>query len=131
MPRLFATVLVTAGLALLAGCGGSDDESDVSGTVNIDGKPLAAGQILFETLEGGKAPVSGAIKDGQYSVKTIPGKKKVKITATRPGKKIDPTMGAAPQEAMIGPEYNSNSQLMIEVKPGKNPGRNFEVKALP
>ncbi|MCE9560957.1 MAG: hypothetical protein K8U57_02775 [Planctomycetes bacterium] len=132
MTRLFAAFVAIAGLASLAGCGGgSSDDSDVSGTVNIDGKPLAEGQIIFESADGSKAPAAGTIKAGQYSLKTAPGVKKVKITATRPGKKVDPMMGAAPQEALIGPDYNSATKLTAEVKPGKNADVNFEVKALP
>ncbi len=130
--RWFATLLAMAGLSILAGCGGSGDgEADVSGNVTIDGKPLATGDIIFESPDGSQTPARGQIKDGLYIVKTLPGPKKVKITASRPSKKIDPTMGAAPQEALVGPNYNSNTQLTAELKAGKNAGVNFEVKALP
>jgi len=130
MRRLLATFTMTTAFAVLVGCGG-DSHGDVSGNVKIDGKPLPAGDIIFESTDGSAPVAHGKIKDGQYSLKSAPGAKKVKITATRPGKNVDPAMGAAPQEAMIGPEYNSNTKLTADVKPGTNPNVNFDVKALP
>jgi len=119
-----------AAFAFLVGCGGGS-HGDVSGSVKIDGKPLPAGDIIFESTDGSAPVAHGKIKDGQYSLKTTSGAKKVRISATRPGKNVDPSMGAAPQEALIGPEYNSNTQLIADVKPGANSNVNFDVKALP
>lgn len=131
--RILSLAAATVGLALLAGCGSKNDPVDVSGKVTIDGQPLADGQIVFEATDGATLPGSGVIKGGQYTAMIVPGAKKVKITATRPGKQKDATMGAFPQEPLIGPEFNTNTKLTAEIKPGKNANQNvdFQVKALP
>jgi hypothetical protein len=118
-----------AALITTIGCSGS--ESEVSGTVLMDNQPLKEGDIIFEDVEGKVTPVAGKIVDGKYSLKVLPGKKKVKISASRPTKKVDPVMGAAAREAMIPVEFNEQTKLTAEVKPGKQDGVNFEVKSLP
>jgi hypothetical protein len=125
-----APLVLGAALVPLAGCGGSAT-SDVSGTVLIDGNPLPEGEIIFEAEDGQTTPAAGPIKDGKYSVKVAPGKKKVRINASRPTKKPDPVMGAAARESMIPPEFNAQTRLTWEVKPGKQENVNFDVKALP
>src|SRR5262245_45567977 len=55
-----------AGGLLLCGCAGSEVSS--SGTVTLDGKPLADGDIRFIPIEGTSGPDAGAeIKDGKYN----------------------------------------------------------------
>ena len=125
-----ALVLAPLALALLAGCGGPTP-ADVSGTVLIDGTPLADGEILFVPADGKSGPDAGPIKDGKYTIKATPGSKKVQIKASRPTAKVDPVMGAAAKESMIGPEYNDQTTLTAEIKAGKNEGVDFKVKALP
>jgi hypothetical protein len=129
--RSVSTIAVMVGLALLAGCESSSKPVEVSGTVTIDSQPLSDGQIVFEAADGNTTPAGGTIKGGQYSLKVLPGAKKVKITASRPGKKIDPVMGAAPMEPLIGPDYNTNTKLTADIQPGVNANVNFEVKAIP
>lgn len=130
MTRCFAAAVVAAGLALLAGCGG-ESEADVSGTVLIDGTPVPEGEIIFEAADGSKTPGAGPIKDGKYAVRVLPGPKKVRINASRPPKKRDPVLGDAAREQMLGPEYNMSTKLTADIKPGRNEGVDFQVKALP
>jgi hypothetical protein len=54
-------------LSATAGCGG---KGTVSGKVTLDGEPLPAGTITFQSKSGKAA--SGAITDGQYSVPGVP-----------------------------------------------------------
>ena len=129
MTRRSAIVLML-GLPLFAGCGG-EQPAEVTGTVKMDGKPLAEGEIIFEASDGSKAPVAAPIKDGAYTVMVLPGPKKVKVLATRPPKKRDPILGEAAREQMLGPEYNDRSTLTADIKPGTNADVNFEVKELP
>lgn len=130
MTRCLAAAVVAAGLALLAGCGG-ESEADVSGTVLIDGTPVPEGEIIFEAVDGAKTPGAGPIKDGKYAVRVLPGPKKVRINASRPPKKRDPVLGDAAREQMLGPEYNMSTKLTADIKPGRNEGVDFQVKALP
>src|SRR6476620_8893653 len=54
-----------AGLLLLSGCAGA--ESSISGTVNLDGKPVAEGDIRFIPMEGTAGADAGAvIRVGKY-----------------------------------------------------------------
>ncbi len=128
--KLLSVALAIAGLTLLVGCAG-EREAEVSGSVNIDGKPLPEGEIIFEASDGSKTPGTGPIMQGQYTAKVLPGPKKVKILASRPTKIPDRMLGAAAREPMIAPEFNLKTKLEVELKPGKNEGVNFEVKALP
>lgn len=124
-------VVLPLALVALVGCGG-EKPSEVSGTVLMDGAPLPEGEILFLAVDNSKSPEAAPIKNGKYSLTVSPGAKKVQIKASRPSSaKSDPAMGVPPQESMIGPEYNEKSTLTADIKPGKNEGVDFKVKALP
>ena len=126
--RVARAVLLAATLGV-TGCGGS--EAEVSGSVTVDGQPLKDGDIIFEAADGSVTPAAGKIVDGKYSLKVLPGPKKVRINASRPTKKPDPVMGAAARESMIAPEFNEQSRLAADVKGGRQAGVNFEVKSIP
>lgn len=120
-------------LSLLIGLTGCTGEKPamVSGTVLMDGAPLAEGEIIFVAADNAKTPEATSIKAGQYSLQVLPGPKKVQIKASRPVAKPDPAMGMAAREAAIGPEYNEKTTLTAEIKPGDNSGVDFSVKSLP
>jgi hypothetical protein len=128
--RFIASLTVVVTLVVLSGCD-SKENTEVSGTVNIDGSALKEGDILFESSDGSAAPAAGKIVNGKYSLKVPPGAKKVLITATREGKKKDAAMGAAAREQMIAPEFNVKTTLTADIKAGKQDGVNFEVKSIP
>jgi hypothetical protein len=127
LPLVLAAVGSTA-----AGCSQSSDElprEAVSGTVTLDGEPLASGTIQFSSDGGagsGTAPGGGSdVKDGQFSISRelglVPGKYKVAINAAgkrnqaktnEPGKRS----GFAPE--LIPSQYNSKTTLSAEVKKG-------------
>jgi hypothetical protein len=133
--KRFGLTLVLAGagglMALLAaGCGGVAD-AHVSGTVLMDGRPLAEGDIIFEEMDKSKTPAGGKIVDGKYTLTVQPGSKLVRITASRPTRKPDPVMGAAARESMIAKEFNEKTTLRTNIQPGPNEGVDFEVKSIP
>ena len=132
MPLRFIVrcVLAWACFAGLAGCQ-REVETEVSGRVKIDGVPLTEGEIIFEAENQDATPEAAEIAQGQYLIKVAPGKKVVRINASRPTKIPDPVMGSAAREAMIEPEFNLESTLKIEVKPGKQSGVDFEVRGIP
>ena len=125
-----AFVLVPLALAFVAGCGG-EQPADVSGTVLVDGVPLADGEIIFVAADDRKTPEAALVKDGKYALKVLPGAKKVHVKASRPPVKPDPVLGAVAREPALGPEYNEQTKLTIDIKPGNNPNVDFQVKALP
>jgi hypothetical protein len=102
----------------VTGCGAGGGLQEVVGTVSFDGQPVTNGEIVFEGANG-EAPVVGSpIKDGKFELKTTPGKKKVKISATREeGKAPDGLPNYVPY---IPKKYNDASTLEQEIKSGKN-----------
>jgi len=117
-----AGVLLT--LLALAGCG-DDKNGLVSGTVQVDGEPVAAGAILFVPVDGQTATAGGEIKDGRYSVKVPVGTMKVSLSAPKVvgKKKIYPTENSPIMPITVEAlpaKYNEHTELRLDVKPGKN-----------
>jgi hypothetical protein len=117
-------------LLISLGCNSAETPAEVSGTVLLGSEPLAQGEIIFEALDNSKAPGAGPIKDGRYTIQVLPGSKKVKIQASKPGTKIDPVMKSAMPESILGPEFNDKTILKAEIKPGKNDKIDFQVKQM-
>lgn len=132
--RVRGQCLGSACLALffcLAGCTG--DRSTVSGTVTLDGVPIACGErmngtVSFSRTNGGGAPAIGFIDgSGQYSVKTgastglEPGSYLVAISVNKITIPADPNAMPIPT-AMVPKKYSStvSSNLSADVKPGSN-----------
>ena len=117
------------GVALLSGCGPDGPRSyPVSGTVLFDGKPLPQGDIIFHAAQGDVGADAGKIKDGKYSFRAKPGKKKVAILASAavPGKR-DPVMGPL-LENYIPERYNDETILAAEVKESGENRFDFELQ---
>ena len=117
-------------LLISLGCNSAETLAEVSGTVLLGSEPLAEGNIIFEALDKSTAPGAGIIKDGKYTIQVLPGSKKVKIQASKPGTKIDPVMKSAMPESILGPEFNDKTTLKAEIKPGKNEKIDFQVKQM-
>ncbi|MCI0359744.1 MAG: carboxypeptidase-like regulatory domain-containing protein [Planctomycetaceae bacterium] len=81
---------ITALLAMACGCSG-DAAGSVSGSVTLDGQPLAKGLITFSG-EGKAAGTGGSsIAAGKYTVKGLPpGKYHVQIAGEPENKFIEP-----------------------------------------
>lgn len=120
---------ILTAIVLLGGCGGSSGE--VAGMVTMDEQPLAEGEIIFEAEDGNATPEATLIKDGHYRLKVPNGKKIVRISASRPTAIPDPVMGAAARDPAVAKEFNIESTLRYEVKPGKHEGVNFVVQPHP
>jgi hypothetical protein len=136
MPMIRFISLASAAFLIfgILGCGGDDviegpPTHKVTGTVTLDGTPVAKGEISFESEEDTKVGVSSVaeIKDGKYEVAATVGKKKVKISArTETGPK-DAT-GVAPSKESIPAKYNEQTTLEFEVKEGENK-KDFDLKS--
>ncbi len=79
-PRLAVAFFCWAILAV-SGCGHGTDysSSTVSGTVTIDGRPVAKGFITFNPTKQGQGPSAGGkIAEGKYQCERVPvGKQRV------------------------------------------------------
>lgn len=108
---------------LLVGCGPA--VGDVSGSVTVDGKPLASGVIAYVPAEGSGEPATATIADGKYRLQTTAGKKFVQISAPVViGKRKEYEGPDAPlveiTDESLPPRYNSQTELSFEVQRGSN-----------
>jgi hypothetical protein len=114
MTHSFPLLVALSVLFLASGCKPPGPKSyPVSGTVTLDGQPLAEGNVYFKTLaEGLIDPLP--VKDGKFEGKAGEGQRRVEIVAYRmvpvPGE-----MGGEVPQSLIAPRFNSQSELTAEV----------------
>lgn len=121
--RHISYIVLSLGIATLAGCGGVDDAPvtvTVTGTVTFDGKPLPTGEIIFRPADGSGRADAGSIKDGQYTLECTLGGKAVTITALRevPGvavQELETGEVGGEVEQYIPEAYNDRTMLRAEV----------------
>jgi len=111
-----AVLVLAASTAFLPGCGGGPKAPPmlaVSGTVEVDGVPLPAGQIIFVPLDQSSGPERGAIKDGTFECNSKFGKMRIEITAVR----VTPHPGGGLPVRLnyIPARYNKESELIEEI----------------
>jgi hypothetical protein len=118
--------------SLLIGCGGPKITT-VTGTVTLNGQPLANALVNFQPLGEGKVePGPGSTgrtnEKGEYALKIIGGgngavvgKHRVAIYAALDDGKTRPNEDRRTrQPERVPAQYNVKSTLTFEVKPGKN-----------
>jgi hypothetical protein len=124
------TIFLLTLLPLLTvfGCGGPDNRAEISGTVRLNGTPLATGSISFVPTEGTTGPSSGGlITDGKYHVPRAKGvavgKNRVSILSVmKTGRRIADLRGELEDEKVqvVPRKYNEESELICTVKSGSN-----------
>lgn len=129
MQTRIANLAAIALIFTLTACGAP--MAEVSGTVYIDGQILKEGEIIFQETDNSVTPAAVKIAEGKYSVKMLPGSKRIQIKASRPTAKPDPVMGTAAREAMIAEEFNERTTLKMDVTAGKHESVDFQVKSIP
>jgi hypothetical protein len=128
-----AALLLVCSVCLVLGCGGGPEVGSVSGRVTLDGEPLADARVNFQPIGGsgrnaGIGSYGRTNANGEYSLTLIDdsgqgavvGMHKVMIKAVP-----EPKGGPNDDKARSGPdrvprEYNIDSTLTFEVKPGPN-----------
>ena len=124
---LLCTIAITLG-----GCSRSN-LATVTGGVTVDGAPAKVGAISFFAVDG-QAPSAGApIVDGKFTARVTPGLCTVQIRVSKivGKKKIYDTPDSPVREVwaeVLPPKYNDDSQLQLDVKPGKNT-QDYELKS--
>jgi hypothetical protein len=124
--------------ATLSGCWGNAGPamSNVTGLVQMDGKPIEKGTIQMLPVDGIGSAVTSEIQDGKYSLKIVPGRKRVEVhvsemkgqIAARPGEADSPMIDII--EEAVSPEFNLDSKLEAMVAlPASE--LNFETKRIP
>lgn len=125
--------------AALAGCAAGDglDRRPIAGVVTLDGRPLAAGSILFEPADAESGTVVGAsIRDGRFDVPRrdgpVPGRYAVRIYSAS-AEQAPPRAGESPRKPRpmveaIPARYNTQSTLTAEVGPGESAAFRFDLR---
>jgi hypothetical protein len=121
--RRTIAILALLGLTCL-GCS-ADKMLPLTGTVTLDGTPLEKGTISLAPADSNGPTAEAIINGGKYSLKTMPGTKKVVIhglkkVGTRLFHPEDPTSPTVDvNEETVPAKYNTTSQLTAEVKAGE------------
>jgi len=122
----FPSVQISLFLLGLSIPGCSDGKSSVTGSVTMDGQPVASGSVTF-VKQGGELAREGAIiQGGTFRASIPPGTYKLelngqKVVGKRKQKAFDGTDEEVDlTEEAFPPRYNTNSELIQEIKPGAN-----------
>jgi len=129
--------LAAAVTILACGCGRPahiPELGDVSGTVTLDGRPLAKATVAFEPAEG-RPSLGTTDAQGAYTLEfaggykgAIVGRHTVRIGTEGYFPAADGT--AEFVEESIAPAYNTQSTLAADVQPGRN-RFDFELSSQP
>lgn len=131
---LVFAVLVVASALVASGCNSEPKgppKTKVSGTVNLDGKPLPDGEIAFVKVNEGINDVL-PVKDGKFAGEASIGERKVEVRAYRDAQ-VEGAGGYKPPDATpskenyIPPAYNTNSKLTAKIEAGNEAPLTFDV----
>ena len=118
-------------IGLTLGCGGSNsrisiEETPVKGSVTVNGKALAVGEIYF--IVSGYAPNVIPIANGEYAGKAKVGNNRIEIRSWKEGPPLSTDTTKQPTKVKtISNAYNDASKLTAEVQlKGEN---NFKFNA--
>lgn len=115
-------------LLFVPSCSSGPKLVELSGTVTLDGTPLADGDITIVPTAAGQAPQATKIVDGKFELKVLPGSHTVKIEATR---ELPKKGEFSFFESIIPERYNTKSELKVEVPDTGKTDAVFELKSDP
>jgi hypothetical protein len=132
---VFAGVLT---LVVFSGCGpGGPTRQEVSGTVEFDGQPVEDGIIYFEPQEGQGSMDGSSILSGTFTIPQkkglFPGKYRVAIyvgdgiPTSGKAEPFIPPPGFKRGVERAGPEWNTKSKQLVEVKEGQENRFDFKI----
>ena len=119
---LFLTIL-TISLVSQSGC--SQEDSNVSGVITLDGQPLENAKVEFlPTSESGRIANGRTKSDGNFKLTTmktasvLPGDYRVKITTSMTTGTSDADLKVMPER--VPAKFNKRTELTRTVKEGPN-----------
>jgi hypothetical protein len=120
--------LIPALIIVATGCNKGEPRGDIVGEVQFDGKPVETGMISFESTQSAGPPRNVPIENGKYRIDgkgaLTPGAYHVRITAANrskmDSKKADNPNAQEEFIPLLPAPWNTQSQLTVDVKPGKN-----------
>ena len=110
---LVAAILLAGGCRRAAG----PVKHAVSGTVTLDGKPLANGDVTFYPVAGNLPAAAGKLQDGRYTFRTVAGEHRVVIRAVSDKPIITSPVDPPVYESIVPARYNDASTLTADVTP--------------
>lgn len=133
VPRTSVGLIVA--ISTFVGCSGVElpELADVSGTVQMDGKPLADAGIVFVPVDG--RPSSATTdSNGKFTMVysdqadgVIPGTCRVMISTGKAGKENEDGTSVPAIPETVPLEYNLDTSLTFEVKPGTSNTADFKL----
>lgn len=118
---LLSSGAVVFGL-LVTGCGSKSQmppSFPTSGTVTVDGEPLAEGAISFDPADGIGGVYGGPIRNGRYAFDVAAGLKRVSILGMKQLGEIGPD-GKPMASQFLPRKYNTASELTTSIEPRAN-----------
>ena len=135
-PFVLATALLTTLAAV--GCGGSDvDLVKVTGTVTMNGEPVADAEVLFKPVAGGRLSHGKTDAEGRYTLEYLPGQRGAIVGAHQVSVStyVEPDTDSSDPEKMAGrpetipAEFNSRTTLEAELEPAGSTVLDFDLEA--
>ena len=127
--HLFLVATLVVFVSLLSGCGNKYGTTPVTGTVTLDGDPLAGAYVIFYPVEGGRANSTSKTNDkGEFDLSythdsggAIPGSYKVLVSKTKKVNEKD--------FETLPSQYNSESTTVVEVTQSGENRFEFELNS--
>jgi len=141
--NLVLCLSIAVGVVATGCSGGGPAVAPVTGTVTLDGQPLANASVTFQPIAEGSVdagPASTATTDAQgaFVLKTaegeegaVVGKHRIMVFSAGGGagpQDEDNIYGSAPAEK-VPAQYNTQTTLEFEVPPGGSTAANFELSS--
>jgi hypothetical protein len=131
-------VLLTAALVLALGCGGRKF-APVSGTVTLDGKPLANAVVTFipvaeqGSIDAGESSTGKTNEKGEFTLRSTTGKNgalvgKHKVSISIQQTKVGESEERTRTVEVLPKRYNENTELTLDVPSGGTDKADFPLK---
>ena len=117
-------IAACAAFTLVSGCSGSSDQpevGEVSGTVTLDGKPVAGVNVVFKP-DLGRAAAGNTDAEGRYTLQYLEGVEGTKLGPNTVSFDWPP---GATNAVGIPAKYNGDAAFKFDVKSGSN---TFDLK---
>jgi hypothetical protein len=130
-PRFVMTLVIGLSASLTAGCAKPirPGFAVVNGEVRFDDTAIPSGFIQFEPHDSKLPPESAPITAGRYSGIFRIGPSRVRISASRPSKMINPDTGQPIDESFIPERYNAKTELSADVVANRTNTFDFRLQS--